>query len=210
METSIVLSKEEKNRVCIWLTVLFKVNNYCAVCEEQESKKPHPHKEEDWGFYFFHGRPCYYSSPNIIIEGLTEAAIIGLSSIFNYGDSGEGIAKNDCISLKLIRKEMLKRTAIKLGHDDISKIEAYIRNIVALRNQLIAHYDGSAADYSEDYFYKYDEQGSIIEKEPGITKMKVPGTRFSQDEIIELKDITIKMHEALIELLTELDNQSSE
>ena len=210
MTNKIELTKEEKNRVTIWLSVLFKVNEYCAVCEEQKDKIPNPITDEDWGYYMIHGNPSSYLAPLVIENGLLEAAIIGLSSIFNrIGYEGVGIAKNDCENVKKVKEELIEQTANKLGYMTFVELEAYLKNLCTIRNQLIAHYDGSAADYSEEYLDKSTNNESSVGQIPEIIKMKAPLVKFSSDEITKLKDITIRMHEALIELLVELDNNTS-
>lgn len=210
MDPRISLSKEEKNRVCVWLSVLADVNSCCAVCEEQKNKMPVLPKEEDWGYYYLHGRPSSYLSPIVIEDGLLFAAIIKVSSMFNTGNSGVGIASNNCLNVKLVRDELLKRTANNLGYFSADELEAYIKRLVSLRNQLLAHYDGSEADYSEELEDVYGINGELIERRPFIMRMKSSHIRFSNEEIAELKNITIKMHEALIDILMELDNQSAD
>lgn len=207
MTVRIKLTKEEKTRVSIWLSVLFKVNNYCAVCEEQKDKIPSPLTEKDWGYYMIHGSRSTYLAPLVIEKGLLEAAIIGLSSIFSrIGFEGIGIAKNDCENVIMVKKELIERTATKLGYMTTDDLDLYIKRVVAIRNQLIAHYDGSTADYSEEYFDKSADQEYKNKTPPEITKMKAPFANFSREEITELKEITICMHEALIEFLVELDS----
>ena len=206
MTTHIKLTKEEKIRVSIWLSVLFKVNNYCAVCEEQKEKIQNPITEKDVGYYLIHGNRTTYLTPFVIEKGLLEAAIIGLSSIFSrIGFEGLGIAKNDCTNVIMVKKELIERTATKLGYMTSDDLDSYIKRVVAIRNQLVAHYDGSMADYCEEYFDKSADQEYKDNNPPEIIKMKAPYANFSDEEITELKEISIRMHEALIEFLVELD-----
>lgn len=210
MGTHIVLTKEERNRVDIWSDVLSKVNNYCAVCAEQKDNIPVSSKEEDWEYYNIRGHKSYYTAPFIIKMGLIEAAIIGLGSIFNRsGCEGVGIAANYYENILKVKKELIERTAKKLGYMTDDELDSYIKRIVGLRNQLIAHYDGSTADYCEEYFDKTANYEYSVDKPPEIIKMKAPFVCFSSEEIIQLNKITICMHEALIDFFVEIDNTTS-
>ena len=206
MTARIKLTKEEKNRVSVWLSVLGKVNRYCAVCAEQRGKLSVPPKGEDWGYYLIHGNRSSYLAPLVIEKGLLEAAIIGLSSIFSrIGYEGEGIANNHCENVQLVKKELIERTAMKLRCMTSDELESYMKRVVAIRNELVAHYDGSKADYSEGYFDKSANRETSADESPEIITMKIPSAIFSSEEIQRLKEICIRMQEALIELLVELD-----
>lgn len=203
----VTLTNEEKNRICIWLSVLHKVNDYCAVCEEQQSKLTKVIENQDWGTYYVGGRSCSYLYPHVIEKGLLEAAIVGLGSIFNSGDGGVGIAKNKSNGLEWIKDELIRRTALKLGYANPTCLYDYIQKFREYRDQIIAHYDGSKAEYEEDFFDVHDSDGNIVGKEPGIIKMRMPSISFSHEKIIELKEIALKIHESLLDLLNAIDNQ---
>jgi len=207
MEELIVLSKEERNRIGIWSFVMSKVNNYCAVCKNQDLSLLGTDFERDLGCYYLQGKKNHYSIQISIRWGLLEAAVIGFSSIFKFGDQGEGIAKNNSEKVILIKREMIKRTAIKLGYTQ-QKLKEYIDKIVKIRDRLIAHYDGSIAEYKEVYLDKSESQDSLLGSSPEIKKYMAPIVTFTNEEIGEFYEIAIAMHETLLDLYVELDKNS--
>ncbi|MPN51815.1 hypothetical protein SDC9_199464 [bioreactor metagenome] len=155
------------------------------------------------------GKVSYIAS-FVIQKGLREAAVVGFSSIFNSGDAGEGVARNrKNENVDLAREEIVKLTSHKLGCKEPDDLIEYIEEINALRNEVVAHYDGSKADYSEDnYCDLYDKEGNFVERYPTIIRTRMPSLCKLQVDIKRLKETSICLLESIKEFLIENDNAS--
>ncbi len=141
-----LLSKEEQSRACVWVSVLHKTCEYLVVCEKAYNNL----KEAKSDFYCVGDRKVTYFEPWTIEKGLSEAALIGLISVLHgSGKSGEGIASDK--DLENIRQEMIVCGSKKLGYNDVSEFNEYINSLRVIRDKLVAHYDGTYADYNEYY-----------------------------------------------------------
>lgn len=100
------------------------------------------------------------------------------------GSSGEGIANNTRNKGVIKFKEkMLDYTACELSWSR-SKLDKFITKIITNRNELIAHYDGSVANYQKT------EDGAI-------TSMKLPGFSLNFDERNDFEKIVKHMNDFL-------------
>lgn len=154
-----------------------------------------------FSFYYVSDIKISYIESFVIVKGLSEAALIGLCSVlFGSGYKGKGIAGDK--KLQKVRDEIIKRTASKLEYDE-NAFREYIKNLKKIRDKIVAHYDGSKADYSEEMINQYDTNGNLIGKVPAISTMKMPSAHFSTDEIRMMKKTAIFLNYSLRNILLE-------
>lgn len=190
----ISLSKEERTRADIWVSVLQKTCNNLAVCakiyKEYESIFGKAF-EDNFGEYHVGGQPISYHTSSVIEKALVEASLVGLFSvIYGSGREGEGVAANQTENLKKLEDLMIGRAASKLEYSSEQVFREYLRKQLCIRNEVVAHYDGSKASFNDD--------------DPLLVSMKMPSATFPPDEVLQLRDTAISLLESLQELLREL------
>jgi len=115
------------------------------------------------------------------LEGLHTAAIILFWQIFDEGKGSRGspgISNNKNKYLKNLRKD-LDNYLIKQLNWDENKYENFKDRLKNIRHKLIAHYDGSFANYQE-----------VLLKNGKVSKMQALGGYFNRNEAKEFLSIT--------------------
>ena len=196
------LSKEEQNRVGIWLSVLQKTCDYLVVCERAYDRLIYL-KGAESEYYYVGSRRVTYFEPWVVEKGLSEAALIGLISVvYGSGEEGVGISGDKDAVLIDLRKEVVSLASSKLGYNDVSEFEEYLIDLKKMRNRTIAHYNGKYADYKE-YFFENDAVNIGKGENPSMVGMKMASATFTFDEIVKLKISAFGLLESLREVLLE-------
>jgi hypothetical protein len=201
METKKQLSLECKNRISLWMLMLEKTCSYLVIWENIWNNASNYSHELD-GLYYA-GRPHRFKSEFAIEQGLLEAAVIWFCNIFGNGKSGTGISDNYADDVKNVRKEMMEYTSQKLGYSNVEDFKSFVDKVKEVRHQLIAHYDGSKADYKLPDLNLVDQEGNIVEvtaqdsSRPAMQEMKAPCVNLEFEEKKKIKESAICMLEYL-------------
>lgn len=175
--TQLNLSKETKNRIFLWHHMIHKAYNYLIVDNTIELS------ESDYldTSYDIDIKTHRITSKDCIKDALKESAIIWFCNIFTTGNDGVGIADNKKnVEISDFREKMKDYVVSKLSWER-SKLDVFIKKVKDNRNKLIAHYDGSFANYQEIA--------------PGQEQMKAPVVTLDYCEIQELREILKYMSE---------------
>ncbi len=95
-------------------------------------------------------------------------AVVLFGQVFTSGSAGPGIADNNWPEVVTLRTEMEAYVKNILGWDD-AKYKSAFDAIMDRRHQLLAHYDGSKAEYDEPA--------------PGVQRMRSPRINFPFDQV---------------------------
>jgi hypothetical protein len=128
------------------------------------------------------------------IEGLHTAVVIMFWQIFDeksYG--GHGISSNAEDYLKNVRKELDNYLIKQLDWDE-NKYKKFKDKLKNIRHKLVAHYDGSFADYQE-----------VLLENGKVSKMKPPGYYFNRDEAKEFLSVLKLTYEFILSKLKEVN-----
>ncbi len=198
-----ILSNEEENRVCVWLSVLQKTCDYLVVCEKAYDRLICL-KGTECEYYYVGSSRVTYFEPWVVEKGLSEAALIGLISVlYGSGEEGVGISGDKNAVLIDLSKEVVSLASSKLGYNDIREFEEYLSNLKKMRNRTIAHYNGKYADYKEHFIENNTGNGGSIRENPSMVSMKMASAHFTYNEIKQLKKTAICLLESLREVLLE-------
>lgn len=175
------LSKKSYNRIFIWENALREA--YSNLKVEEYIKKNMGRVDNSCNFEMA-GQPCYAHSSLAACRALTEIAVILVRQVFSTGNEGNGIASNrGNDEVDQIREEMEHYAKKQLSWSD-QKYTDFYHLIRDRRNQLLAHYDGVAAEYSEPA--------------SGISTIKMIGANLNKSERDKLEELVKVMHEFIM------------
>jgi len=175
------LSKEVYNRIFIWENALREA--YSNLKVEDHIMKNMDRVDNRCNFEMA-GQPCYTHSSLAACHALTEIAVILVRQVFSTGEKGNGIASNRGNNeVDKIREEMEHYAKKQLSWSDQEYTDFY-RLIRDRRNQLLAHYDGVAAEYSEPA--------------PWMSTIKMIGANLCKSERDKLEELVKVMLEFII------------
>lgn len=178
------LSKEAANRVMLWEEALENALNYLKAGDHLVNK---PDAMGDRIEYEIAGLPGIHMMvvPHIARAGLTEAAVVLTRQVFSQGAEGPGIAANlGNPEVDAFRDKMERELPNRLGWTE-AEYQATRRLIRNRRNEQLAHYDGSAAEY--------------VEVSPELTTLKMVGANLNPEERQKLESMATAMLQFIFE-----------
>jgi hypothetical protein len=193
------ISKEIINRINIWHIVARQSYEFMLASEYfwqllvQDKNNIYSQK------YIINNTERHFNIIFSALEGLHTAAIILFWQIFDEGkgdSGGPGISNNKNKYLKNLRKE-LDDCLIKQLNWDENKYKSFKNKIKNIRHKLVAHYDGSFANYQE-----------VPLKSGSVSTMKPPGGYLNRDEAKEFLSITKLTYEFIEQKLKILQSSN--
>jgi hypothetical protein len=169
------LSKECFNRLFVWSQALQKA---LANLKVDQYLWKNPLEWNTWCIYNHDGKPIRVLVEATASSALVESAVILMRQVFSTGGDGPDFASNRHPDIEQIRREMDAYVRTQLGWPD-SEYDEFYRLVRDRRNQLLAHYDGQAADYHEPI--------------PEVASMKIVGANLSCEERDRLEQVISAM-----------------
>ena len=182
-------SEKTMMRISVWIELLTKACDYLVVCEKYYQKLLRSEDVLEGGIDYVGTTKTSYCDYYSITKGLSEAAVIALTSVI----AGSGRGSEDITSdkeMEQIKKELLHRASEKMSVPK-EEFNEYCEEIKTLRNKIIAHYDAGAAEY---------------ENSGTITRRRMASATFFPDEITKLKELSITLLSTLREMFGEIQN----
>lgn len=184
-------SEKTMARISVWIELLTKACDYLVVCEKYYQKFLSSGNDLEGGIYYIGTTKTSYCDYYSITKGLSEAAVIALTSVIaGSGRGNQDIAGDKEIDIGKIKGELLHRVSEKMRFPE-KEFNEYCEEIKTLRNRIIAHYDAGAAEY---------------ESSGTITRRRMASATFFPDEITKLKELSITLLSTLREMLGEFQN----
>lgn len=178
-------------RISVWIELLTKACDYLVVCEKYYQKLLSSGNDLEGGIYYIGTAKTSYCDYYSITKGLSEAAVIALTSVITgSGRGSEDIAGDKEIDVGRIKGELLHRVSEKMRFPE-KEFNEYCEEIKTLRNKIIAHYDAGAAEY--------ESLGTI-------TRRRMASATFRPHEITKLKELSITLLSTLREMVGESQN----
>ena len=178
-------------RISVWIELLTKACDYLVVCEKYYQKLLSSGNDLEGGIYYIGTAKTSYCDYYSITKGLSEAAVIALTSVITgSGRGSEDIAGDKEIDVGRIKGELLHRVSEKMRFPE-KEFNEYCEEIKTLRNKIIAHYDAGAAEY--------ESLGTI-------TRRRMASATFRPREITKLKELSITLLSTLREMVGESQN----
>lgn len=209
MGTKNTLSLGCKNRIHVWMQLLEKTCSYLIVWEKIWNNISNVPYEFDC-LYCTSKEQRRFRSEYIIEQSLLESAVIAFCNVFTAGKAGTGVADNYDNDIISTRRNMLDYASKNLGYPNANDFDSFINKVKAVRHQLLAHYDGSKADYHLPDLDLIDNEGNRNGNftqnplQPIIQMQKLPVVDLEFDEKKKLREVSLYMLEYLDILL--LDN----
>ena len=136
--------------------------------------------------YDIGSQKCHINIAHNTKQGLIEAALIAFHQVFASGRDGPGFASNFDQEIRSVRERMKAYVLEQLLWTK-EKYDNTLNTLKETRDSLTAHYDGSAANFSQP--------------SPGIKTFAMRGALLNSEEHNDFLLLTRKMAEFVRELL---------
>jgi hypothetical protein len=175
------LSKECRNRICIWFESLSNAYSYLMVENHIKDKLP----SNIYCKYSINGMDAGSNVNLTARSALIESTVILFCQIYNQGNKCNGIAQNRGNSEVDGFRKFLEDIIVQKLDWSNDKYSSFLKNICDMRNQLFAHYDASKSEYR------------VIRQ--GISSRKMVGCNLNEKTIKDLTSIIEIMLEYILE-----------
>ncbi len=177
----IELTEEIRNRLRVWSFALHRSYSYIMTEEYMNKNKDEINNDLNYSVSI---DDCYTHVSYAACGALIESAIVLFYQVFTTGSEGPGIAGNRGNSVIDQIRELIISSSLSILKWSQEEFDEFMKQIRDMRNQVIAHYDGSKAGYEE--------------VAPNITKMKMVGGYLLTKDKIKLRNLVAAMIDCTI------------
>lgn len=174
-EAQPALPKEYHNRLKVWYLALWNAHRNLVV---ERHFRVNRLMSDEYCSYSSDGLSFSALVGPVAQKALIDSAIVLLCQVYSTGSDGPGFASNRDPEVQRIRSEMGERVQSRMRLTK-NEFDQFLDRIRKIRNQLVAHYDGCAADYDE--------------LSEGVAKMLMPGASLRPEEIDRLEMVVAAM-----------------